>query len=194
MEVGPILRLGCLFKTIVIFIIMIIATVGIINSTWFLRIFYPTPHEEIVNEAGQNYDLDPNLIYAVIKVESKFDEKAQSAKNARGLMQVLPDTGRWVAGELQYENFHEDMLFEPQYNINIGAWYLRYLMKQFNGNMIASLAAYNGGETNVKKWLTNGTWSGSYNDLADIPFKETRNYVYKVIVDYQTYQDLYSKK
>ena len=55
------------------------------------------------------------------------------------------------------------------------------------------MAAYNGGETNVKKWLTNGTWSGSFNDLENIPFKETRNYVYKVMMDYSTYKDLYEK-
>lgn len=172
---------------------MIIAFVGIINSTWFLKLFYPTPYEEIVRAAGEKYDLDPYLIYAVIKVESKFDEKIQSPKGARGLMQVMPETARWISQELKYENFHNDMIYEPQHNIMMGSWYIRYLLKQFNGNMITALAAYNGGETNVKKWVTNGTWSGNFNDLGDIPFKETRNYVYKVMMDYSTYKDLYEK-
>jgi soluble lytic murein transglycosylase len=130
---------------------------------------------------------------AIIKVESKFDVKAQSAKGARGLMQVLPETGQWVAQELNYRDFDADLLFEPRDNINIGTWYLKYLIKQFNGNIIAAIAAYNGGETNVKKWINKGIWSGSFNDLKDIPFKETRNYVYKVIMDYKTYRDLYEK-
>ena len=133
------------------------------------------------------------MIYAVIKVESKFDERIESHQGARGLMQVMPETARWVSQELKYQNFHEDMLFEPEHNIMMGSWYLRYLLKQFNGNLVTALAAYNGGETNVKKWLNNGTWSGSFNDLANIPFKETRNYVYKVFMDYNTYKELYEK-
>jgi len=181
-----------LFKTVVVFIIIIIVFVGILNSSWFLKIFYPTPHKTIVAEAGQKYDINPYLIWAIIRVESKFDIKAQSSKGARGLMQVLPETARWAAQDLSYQNFHEDMLFDPKHNINIGTWYLRYLLKQFNGNEIAAIAAYNGGETNVKKWLTNDIWSGKFADLADIPFKETRNYVYKVMVDFKTYQDLYA--
>ncbi|MGI6225541.1 MAG: lytic transglycosylase domain-containing protein [Peptococcales bacterium] len=166
----------------------------VINSDWFLKIFYPISHQETVLEASKNYDIDEFLIWAIIRVESKFDTKAQSSKGARGLMQVLPDTGRWIAQEMGYTNFHPDLLYEPRDNINIGTWYLKYLLKQFNGNLIAAIAAYNGGETNVKKWLNNDTWSGSFNDISSIPFKETRNYVYKVIVDYETYRDLYSGK
>ncbi|NLT96441.1 MAG: lytic transglycosylase domain-containing protein [Clostridia bacterium] len=194
MEVRIIIRIGCLFKTILVFLIMIIAFVGIINSTWFIKLFYPTPYKEIVDEASRNFALDPYLIYAVIKVESKFDEKIQSPRGARGLMQIMPETGRWISRELDYQNFHEDMLFDPEHNIMIGSWYLSYLLKQFDGNIILALAAYNGGETNVKKWLANGTWSGTFNDLGDIPFKETRNYVYKVFIDYNTYKDLYGQK
>lgn len=194
MGVRAIFRFGCLFKIIVVLIIIVIAFVGIFNSSWFLKLFYPTPHKTIISQVSENYDVDQFLIWAVIRVESKFDENAQSSKGARGLMQVLPDTAHWVAKELKYPNFQVDMLYEPEHNINIGTWYLRYLLKQFNGNQIAAIAAYNGGETNVKKWLNNNIWSGTFNDLSDIPFKETRNYVYKVILDYQTYLDLYGGK
>jgi len=183
-----------LFKIVIIFIIIILAFVGIINSTWFLKLFYPFPHKAIIEEASLKHEIDARLILAVIKVESKFNEKALSSKDARGLMQILPDTGQWIAKELNYKDFNADLLYEPKHNINIGTWYLKYLLKQFNGNMIAALAAYNGGETNVKKWLNQGTWSGSIDDLESIPFKETRNYVYKVIVDFKTYQGLYGGK
>jgi len=183
-----------LFKIVLIFIIIILVFVGLLNSTWFLKFFYPEPHKEIIEEASQKHEIDVHLIFAVIKVESKFNKKALSNKGARGLMQILPETAQWVAKELDYKNFNADLLYEPKYNINIGTWYLKYLVKQFNGNTIAALAAYNGGETNVKKWLNQGTWSGSLDELDNIPFKETRNYIYKVILDYKTYQDLYGGK
>ncbi|MFZ5945413.1 MAG: lytic transglycosylase domain-containing protein [Bacillota bacterium] len=194
MEVSAIFRLGCLLKIVIILIVLTIIFGGLFNSEWFLKIFYPQPHQEIVKDAAIKYNVDYYLILAVMKVESKFDSQAQSTKGARGLMQIMPDTAQWIATkELSLKEFQQDMLFEPQYNIPIGTWYLNYLVKQFKGNTIAAVAAYNGGETNVKKWLANGIWSGSFNDLKDIPFKETRNYVYKVIMDYNTYQSLYVK-
>lgn len=193
MEVNVIFRIGCLFKTVIFIILAIFLLAGIFNSQWFLKLLYPQPHKEIVEEVSIKHRIDSLLIFSLIKVESRFDAKAESAKGARGLMQILPDTGRWIADELNYQDFDPDMLFEPKHNIEIGTWYLKYLLKVFDGNLIAALAAYNGGETNIKKWLSSGQWSGGFNDLQNIPFKETRNYVYKVIMDYKTYQDLYQQ-
>ena len=181
-------RLGCLVKVIIIFLLLFLFLIVILNSTWFLKIIYPEPYKEIVEEVSQIYQLDPYLIYAVMRVESKFNPEAQSKKGARGLMQLLPETGSWIARELKYESFDVDKLFDPEYNINLGAWYLSYLNKQFDNNTVLVIAAYNGGETNVKKWLKENIWSGNISDLENIPFKETREYVNKVLTDYETYK------
>jgi len=188
-----IFRLGCFTKFIILFILFILAILFFLNSQWFMKLIYPQPYEETVFEAGKRFNVDPYLITAIMRVESKFDERALSAKGARGLMQIIPETGQWVAQELKYDNFTADMLYEPKHNIIIGTWYLNYLIKQFEGNEIAAIASYNGGETNVKKWIKKGVWSGEFSDAQNIPFKETRKYLYKVIMDYQTYKNLYQE-
>ncbi len=75
------------------------------------------------------------------KVESNFKSDAISSKNARGLMQILPETGEWIAKEIGIKNYSDSMLFEPKYNIQMGTWYLTYLLKTFNGNIKLALAA-----------------------------------------------------
>lgn len=187
-----IFRLGCLTKIITFILIIILAFVLILNSQWFQRVLYPVPHLELIKEETQKYDLDPFLVMAVIRVESKFNERAESHRGARGLMQILPDTGRWIAQELNYQDFDIDLLYDPDHNIPLGVWYLNHLRQQFNGNMIAALAAYNGGQTNVRKWINTGVWTGTFDDRENIPFTETRNYVYRVITDYKIYHKLYA--
>lgn len=186
-----IFRLGCLTKIIITLLIIILSLLLIFNSQWFQRLFYPIPHFEIVKEESEKFDIDPYLVMAVMRVESKFNEKAQSSRGALGLMQIMPDTAKWIAQEIKVEDYDEDMLREPRTNITFGVWYMNHLIKQFNGNTVAALAAYNGGQTNVRKWINTGVWSGKYEDQGNIPFTETRNYLYKVVTDYKIYKKLY---
>ena len=118
-------------------------------------------------------------------------EKAISPKNARGLMQIAPITGKWASEELQLINYSESSLFIPNVNIHIGCWYISKLRKEFNGNLRLMLAAYNGGSGNVKKWLQDPRYSVDGKTLKDIPFKETKEYVEKVSKYYRIYRAIY---
>lgn len=156
-----------------------------------LRCIYPIHFMDRISAHSDNAELDPYLIAAVISVESSFNPNVVSPKGAIGLMQILPNTGLWVAKHLGYDDFKTDQLYDPDTNISIGIWYLTHLMKEFDSDIIVALACYNGGETNVRQWLSNGTWSGSIDDIKHIPFPETRKYVRKVLAMYEYYKWLY---
>jgi soluble lytic murein transglycosylase-like protein len=115
-----------------------------------------------VNQNAVRFDLDPEMILAVIHVESRFDARAISSKGAMGLMQLLPSTAREVAGSLEIEWTHDDRLFEPEMNILLGSCYLRYLVDRFDDHDTA-LAAYNAGPTRVAtQWRQTGDVPRAY--------------------------------
>lgn len=157
-----------------------------------LRILYPLPYTELIGDAAARYDLDPFLVAAVIRVESRFFEGAVSEPGARGLMQVLPDTGRWVAEQIGIGDFRPAMLFDPRTNITIGTWYLAYLRVEFGDNPTAALAAYNAGRGTVLEWLDGGVWDGTAEALERIPYPETRVFVERVLRDREIYNVLYA--
>ena len=128
-----------------------------------------TPYKNIVLNNSELYHVEPELIYAVINVESGFNEKAVSGAGAVGLMQVLPSTAEWMIGE----QIPTESLFDPEINVGAGVKYLAYLFTQFD-ELWQVLAAYNAGETKVKAWLADGV------DKNTIPYLETNNYVKKV--------------
>lgn len=109
-------------------------------------------------------------------------------------MQVMPPTGKWVAAEIGLSGFYPDQLYNPQVNIRIGCWYLSDLYREFNGDTVLVLAAYNGGRGNVKKWLTQVDWSKSPNKIDQLPFPETRQFVRKVFWNHKIYRFLYDFK
>ena len=162
----------------------------IANAGKIARTFYPfTYRETIFHYAGQ-YNLDPFLIAAVIKTESNFNPRAVSPRGARGLMQIMPETGEWAAQKLGQSKFSSDLLFDPEVNIRLGSWYLADLFKEFGGDPILVLAAYNGGSANVKQWLQQGSWNRREN-IDKIPFPETRQFIRKVIWNHRVYRYLY---
>lgn len=150
---------------------------------------YPIKYRREVEKYSKDFGVDKYLVYSIIKTESKFDEKAISNKGAKGLMQVTDKTAQWAARELRLGNRID--LFEPETNIKIGVWYLARLEKEFGGNLKLSIAAYNGGSGNVRKWLSEGEYSGDGKTLKRIPFKETSDYSYKVMKNYKIYKELY---
>ncbi len=165
--------------------VVILAVLGMLASIavgnpWVQRMLNPIQYQDLITVYSRRHDLDPFLVAAIMRVESRYQPDAVSSKGARGLMQLMPDTGRWAAGCLGIEGYSDDFLFEPEVNIRIGAWYLRQLLNQFEGNLTVALAAYNGGPSNVEKWLSGGRWSGSIDDLEQIPFGETARYVDRV--------------
>ena len=121
------------------------------------------PYGELIYEKAKKYDVDPALVAAVIEQESRFKPRAKSPVGARGLMQLMPRTGRWMGAS---------NLYDPEQNIDAGVKYIKYLNKRFNGDLRKTIAAYNGGEGNVAR----------YRGIP--PFHETRQYVRKVLHNY----------
>lgn len=161
------------------------------NFKWIGRTLYPINYKTQISVYSKKYNIDPFLVAAVIRVESKYNKNALSPKGARGLMQISPVTGRWAASEIGILNYNEELLFDPEINIQIGCWYLNKLNKQFNNNLELVLAAYNGGSGNVTKWLNDDNYSDDGKSLKYIPFKETELYLKKVTKTYDIYKKLY---
>ncbi len=150
------------------------------------EITLPLRHEDIIRQQAERFDLDPALIAAVINQESGFDSDATSPADARGLMQITPDTGDQIEKLSGGETFVYEDLIDPDLNIRYGTFYLRHLLDRFGGNEVAALAAYNGGPETVV------TWGGSELEVDDIEFPETRAYVEAVLDDREAYRDNYA--
>lgn len=181
-----------LFNKILIWGAICFAAVIILSKTQIhLKVLYPRLYQPIVEKYSQQYQLDPNLVYAVIRVESHFKADVVSPKNAVGLMQITESTGDWAAKQIGLKSYKKEMLQDPDTNIRIGCWYLRKLDNQFDHNRKLVLAAYNAGSGNVRKWLNNREYSKTGIHLDKIPFVETRVYVYKVMTDFRRYQQFY---
>ena len=163
--------------------------VGIFSDD-FDRVFvYPRKYRRQVEKYSEEFGIDEYLIYSIIKTESKFNKKAISNKGAKGLMQVTDKTATWAAIELKLGDSVD--IYKPDCNIRIGVWYLARLKKEFRGDLVLSVAAYNGGSGNVRRWLSEKEYSKDGRSLDKIPFKETSNYVYRVMKNYQVYKKLY---
>lgn len=178
-----------------IIVIMVVVGYGFYHSDWFQKKYlYPFPYQEIVYAYAVEKDIDPFLIAAVIRTESKFNTQAKSPKGAFGLMQMMPETATWVAEQMGFgDEFTTEQLGNPEVNIRMGTWYLSSLKKEFKGNEVLMLAAYNGGRGNVKQWMARYDWTMAFNDPGKIPFLETREYVDRVVCSKKRYQELYGR-
>ncbi|HHY78739.1 MAG TPA: lytic transglycosylase domain-containing protein [Clostridiales bacterium] len=156
-----------------------------------LKYVYPIKYKGIIARYAAEYNLDLYLIAAIIKVESNYNVTAKSNKGAIGLMQIKPSTGEWIGNQLRIKDFEEEMLYDPEINIKMGCWYINYLIKYYNDNKHLALAAYNGGQGNVNKWLKDEKFSDDGITLKNIPFEETRRYIQKVNKVYNIYKKVY---
>ena len=161
-----------ILKIVVFFILVIFVCRSIINY------IFPIQYEEIIEKYAKKYNIQEELVFAVINAESRFDKNAISNKGAIGLMQIMPETGQWLSEKLKLDDFSEEMLYTPEINIQLGCYYLGYLLEKFNDEKLA-LCAYNAGTTNVYRWLDNDKYSLDGN-IHTIPFKETNKYVKKI--------------
>lgn len=177
---------------LIVFIIIIffIVSIGLVSLTTR----YPIGYTSLIVKYSNQYDIDPYLIASIINIESKYDKDALSNKDARGLMQIGPQTGKWASEVLEIKDYNEDLLFDPETNIKIGTWYIRTLFKEFDENLDLVLAAYNAGSGNVKKWLNDEKYCSDGSNLYIIPFKETDDYLVKVKESYKIYSTLYKKQ
>jgi len=153
----------------------------------------PLAHEDIIRQQAEAKELDPSLLAAVIYTESKFRD-ATSHAGARGLMQITPETARYIANLSGGTAFEQGDLATPQVNISYGAFYLRYLLGRYDRNTVLALAAYNGGEGNVDRWLAEAATSERAFGREQIPFTETREYVQRVLDARTSYREKYSRE
>jgi soluble lytic murein transglycosylase len=163
-----------------------------IRSNWIGRLIYPVSYTLEIKQNAQRYGQDPLLIAAIIRVESNYKEDATSPKGAVGIMQLMPDTAAWILRQDQFGDMTvQDAGSHAAEGIRLGTWYVSELQKQFKGNLVTVLAAYNAGPYRVKQWLSSKTWDGNQTTLHDIPYGETRHYVQRVMYYYKKYQSLY---
>jgi soluble lytic murein transglycosylase len=168
-------------RTLVIGGTLLVAALGaflLLNSDRFQRTLeeftLPLRHEDIIRQQAAEKGVPADLIAAVIYSESRFRDQTSHA-GARGLMQITPATAKLIESLSGGRTFKFEDLSDPDINIRYGTYYLRYLIDKFGDNVVAALAAYNAGETNVI------AWGGSNLQLDDIPFPETRGYVEDVL-------------
>lgn len=140
------------------------------------EIALPLRHEDVIRQQARDKGLSPELIAAVIYTESRFRDQTSPA-GAKGLMQITPPTAQYIAEKSGGTQFELGDLATPQINIAYGSWYLRYLLDRYGENEMLALAAYNGGQGNVDRWL--GEYGTAFT-AEKIPFPETRHYVQKV--------------
>ncbi len=156
------------------------------------KLIYPTYYADLVVEEAEKYGYDPLLQFALIRQESLFESFAQSHAAARGLSQVIPDTGEYIAQSLHWPDYVLEDLYKPYVGIAFGAYYLDLQLDTFDGDAAVALSAYNGGPGNASRWAAgNAQDIDEYLEIVD--FGETREYIKRIYAGYAIYQYLYGK-
>jgi len=150
-----------------------------------MRAVYPLKYSAAIREASEENDLEPAFVAGVIYTESRFRPDVRSHRNAYGLMQLLPQSARFIQRKSGIEGDYRD----PKVNIRLGTWFLGYLDDRYQGDERLMLAAYNSGEGNVDAWVS----EEGFDIAKDIPYKETRRYVNDALEARKAYRDLYGK-
>ena len=156
------------------------------------KIVYKKQYSEYVTKYANEYNIDENLIYAVIKAESNFKNDAKSSKDAMGLMQLMKDTAKEVSQKINLQiddDKIEQKLLDVEININLGTKYLSDLIDRYQ-NIELAVTAYNAGIGTVNNWIEKGIINSDGSDIENIPYKETNNYVRKILRDYKIYSNL----
>lgn len=168
--------------TIVCLVLVCVAAIAL--RGFIVYSIYPLEYADEIKAASAEYSLDKYTVSAVICAESHFDKDAVSRTGAAGLMQLMPATAEWAAEKMGLDNYTEEMLYDPETNITLGCWYLKYLSGLFGGDKRKVIAAYNAGPANVQDWIDSG-------QMNDIPFEDTKKYLETVQRNYDIYKGLY---
>ena len=182
-----------IFKKLILLLLSIIVICVVV--LWIYRnLFFPRKYKDIVDQACSMYNIDPNLIYAIIKQESGFNKDAVSKSGAKGLMQIMDATAKDMAIDIDSINNDNYDIYDPYTNILIGTKYISYLINHFDGNYYLAITAYNAGMGKIEEWLDK-----PYNEYIEyseiyqiIEYNETRNYITNVISYYDFYTKLYN--
>ncbi|MDY0382975.1 MAG: transglycosylase SLT domain-containing protein, partial [Atribacterota bacterium] len=152
---------------------------------------FPVFYEEFVKRIASSYHVEPYLVWSIMREESHFNPYAQSRAGARGLMQIVFSTGEWIAQKLNYKEFEYDSLFEPEFNINLGSWYLQYLQERFDKNTFLIISGYNAGPGITDKWVETIDMNDIDVFVENIPYQETSEHIKKVMRSYHVYRTIY---
>lgn len=161
-------------------------------STKIQKIIYKKQYTEEVSKYSKEYNIDENLVYAVIKAESNFNAEAKSSKNAIGLMQLMEATAKDIIKRVDLQISDDELqekLKNVDININLGTKYLSILLEKYK-NVEIAITAYNAGIGTVDNWIEKGIIKSDGSDIENIPYKETNNYVRKILRDYKIYTNL----
>lgn len=155
---------------------------------------YPLEYADLISSDAKNDGVDPLLVHALIREESRYNADALSRAKALGLMQLMPGTAYGVAKRLAVPLSGTSDILKPEINIKLGTNYLAYTLKRFDNNALLAVASYNGGPNAVQSWFQQHRLAGNADFdwfVENIPFRETRDYVRKVFGSYWTYEELY---
>ena len=183
-----IIKVTLIISVIVFILWLIFGKLNIQES--ILKRMYPTTYSEYVYRYAEEYDVDPVMIFAIIKAESNFNPNVVSSSKAIGLMQLMDNTAEEIADKLEIDFMKGASLYNPELNIQLGTKYFPNLMKEYGNNYLLALTAYNAGIGNVQKWIEQGAIKNDGSDIENIPFKETNNYVRKIVRDYNIYKKI----
>ena len=152
---------------------------------YYLHLRYPLKYEEQINKYSEEFGVEDSLVASVIYEESRFNPNSNSHKGAVGLMQLVPETAEYISKKLKDKGFDSTKIADVDQNIRYGTYYLKYLDDKYKDSDRV-LAAYNAGEGNVDRWISEGDYQ--------IKFEETRNFVDRVKKSKSIYEKLYFKK
>jgi soluble lytic murein transglycosylase len=155
------------------------------------KALFPLPYEQALRREAAKNNFDPMFAAGLIRQESTFQSDAVSPKDAIGLMQVLPKTGKLLARQIKVR-YSKNKLFDPDYNIELGTVYIANLVQQF-GSFEAAAAAYNAGEDRIAAWKAERNYEEIPELVESIPFSETRDYVEIVLRNAQVYRMIYGQ-
>ena len=174
-------------KAMLIFFIVIL--ILFFNLIIFFFVSFKTEYKDIVLNVSSTFNIEPSLIFSIIKAESKFNENAKSSAGAIGLMQIKLSTANYMLTLDGEDVISENELFMTENNIKLGTQYFAYLLNKFE-NLDVSICAYNAGETVVRQWLQDETLSKDGKTLIKIPYTETENYLKKVQFNQKIYKNM----
>ena len=174
-------------RTIILFGAAVLSVVCLVWLNGKTGVFLGNPYESLITKYSSLYGVDPLLVKALIKKESKTNPDALSSKGAIGLMQIMPKTASEIAERLSI-SLDDNSLRDPEINIMFGSFYLKQLLSYYDDNLILALAAYNAGIGNVDAWKAQNLQVSS--KISKIPFKETRRYVRGILLIYKVYKIL----
>ena len=155
------------------------------------QLYYPIEYPEIVRQWARERGLAPHLVYGIIRQESAFDAAAVSRAGARGLMQLMPATGRELAGKLRLP-YSRSSLTQPDYSVQLGTQYFSQVLDMFDGNVQLALAGYNGGPFRLRRWWREAGANPELDRFIEgLELSETTTYVKRILVFQDSYRSLY---